>query len=268
MTTYSFTHTPIAVDRLTQEIQQSSITVALDHVNLYGAALDIVFKADLSTSEQTTLNGIVSAHSGVPLIQNIPTPVLVQNNPIVTTQYELNDKDLKLAKAMGTLDATTHQAVMYLKVPGTPGTTDGRYIAGGYAISEDYNKDDYVDVYAEDVDRIIAWGVALSINPNATAPVSDATVIAAGVIPGYGAFPQYPIIKSYTDDEADAANRGWYFWPLAMGNSAAPAGECEVEPIGGYGFMPAGFYLKLIYIRPNTLTTGSCRVNFYWGKKE
>lgn len=70
MSEYTYTKSPIALDRLTQEIQQSVITVALDHINLLGEALSIFFKSDLSNDEISVLNGIVDGHSGELLEQN------------------------------------------------------------------------------------------------------------------------------------------------------------------------------------------------------
>lgn len=261
MTEYNYTKDPCAIERLTKEIQTSSIVTALDHIDLFGSALSIFFKADLSDPDKTNLDSIVSNHTGEPL--------LIQDKPQqVVTQYELNDKTLKLSKSMTAVDGNGY-AVIYCKVPGEFGTGVGRYVAGGYGISEDYDKDDYVVVRVEDKDRIIAMMVALAMDANATQPVSDETIQQMGVVPGVGeAFPAYPIIKSYTDEEADEANRGWYFWPLAQGNNLPPVGEVEVNPIGGYGFIPSGFYIKLIYQRPEGKTTGSMRVNIDWGRKE
>lgn len=186
----------------------------------------------------------------------------------VTTQYELNDKTLKLARGKCDTDENGY-GVIYLKVPGQFGSGQGRYVIGGYGISETYDKDDYVIVMVEDKDRIIAWMVAQAIDPNATEPVADEMIQGMGVIGAIGeAFPQYPMIRSYTDEEIDEVNKGWYFWPLAQGNNLPPAGEIEVNPIGGYGFIPSGFYIKLIYQRPEGAPAGSMKANIDWGRKE
>jgi hypothetical protein len=246
---YTFTKT-VRADQLQEEIQRSSIVTAIDHIETVGDNVDIYFKAELSVDDQNLLSSLVNSHN----------PQLPATPPQeVTTQYEKNDKDLKLARGKADVDPNTKIATIYLRVPGTPGTQDGRYVAGGYAISSDYHEDDYVCVFVEDKDRLIAWQVALSQDPNSTAPADDS------IIQSLGQFPEYPILKSYSDTEAGIDNCGWYFWPLAKGNNELPSGECEVEPIGGYGFLPAGFYLKLIYTRP--ITTGSVRINYYWGKK-
>lgn len=194
-----------------------------------------------------------------------PTGNQLNPNEVVT-QYEKNDKDLKLAKGVAEV-GEDGKATVYIQVPGTFGSAEGRYVTGGYGISEDYNPDDYCKVDIEDKDRILAMMIARMMNPEATEPVSDATVQGMGEIPGVGAFPAYPTVKSYTDDEQPEEHQGWYFWPLAQGGSLPPVGEVEVNPIGGYGFLPAGFYIKIIYCRPAGVTTGKVRINVDWGKK-
>lgn len=185
----------------------------------------------------------------------------------VITQYEKNDKDLKLAKVKAVVD-NSGTAITSLKIPGTFGSGDGRYVAGGYGIAEDYNPDDYVTVRIEDSDRVLALLLARQLNPSATAPLSDQQVQEMGNIPNIGEFPQYPILRSYTDDDFSEVNQGWYFWPLAQGNNLPPVGEVEIEPIGGYGFLPSGLYIILTYHRPDGITSGTLRANFWWGKKE
>ena len=160
----------------------------------------------------------------------------------VVTQYEKNDKSLKLAKGKCAV-GEDGSATITLKIPGIFGSGDGRYVAGGYAISSDYNPDDYVTVRILDNDRLLAMMLALQVNPSATEPLTDEQVQGVGEIPGIGAFPQYPIVRSYTDDDMPAESQGWYFWPIATGNDTPAIGECEVNPIGGYGFLPSGFYI-------------------------
>src|SRR5690242_1967618 len=58
----------------------------------------------------------------------------------VVTQYEKNDKDLKLAKLKGVV-GEDGSATVELKVPGVFGSGDGRFVAGGYGITDDYNAD-------------------------------------------------------------------------------------------------------------------------------
>jgi len=67
MTTYEYTKTPVDINRLTLEIQQSSITIVLDHITLLGSDVTIAFKVSISNEEKTTLDTIVANHSGEPL---------------------------------------------------------------------------------------------------------------------------------------------------------------------------------------------------------
>jgi hypothetical protein len=258
MTEYDYTKSPCAIDRLIQEIQQSAIVTSLAHCNLYGEALSIFFNADLSDGDKTILDGIVAAHSGTPLAQNQVQTVNINNAPIVTTQYELNDKTLKLGRVKVTI--ADNVGILYCKVPGTFGADGaGRYVAGGEAIIDTYDPDDYAMVYIEDFDRLIAaaYGAGAGLGRSMT----DAEMIAQGD------YPAYPILRSYTDDELDAANQGWYFYAEAQGNNLPPYGIMDIEPIGGYGFIPSGLYMKIVVNRPN-VATGTTRINIFWGKKE
>lgn len=54
-------------DRLTVEIQQSAILTALDHIDTNADECDVWFKAELSSGDETVLDGVVAAHSGEPL---------------------------------------------------------------------------------------------------------------------------------------------------------------------------------------------------------
>jgi len=51
---------------LTEQIQQSSVIVALDYIETYDDTCDIWFKAPLSAGDVTVLDGIVATHSGEP----------------------------------------------------------------------------------------------------------------------------------------------------------------------------------------------------------
>lgn len=88
-TTYTYTKSPVDLDRLTQEITSSAaITIALDHLQLDGESdLSIIFKAALPSGEKEALDSLVAAHTGEPLpaIPNIVTlssPHDAENKPI------------------------------------------------------------------------------------------------------------------------------------------------------------------------------------------
>lgn len=66
-TTYTYTKTPVALDRLEQEIGESSITIALARMSLLGSDLSVVFKAELPLVDKDILDGLIVAHTGEPL---------------------------------------------------------------------------------------------------------------------------------------------------------------------------------------------------------
>lgn len=177
----------------------------------------------------------------------------------VKTQFERDDLTIKMAKVKETV--VDGEARIELLVPGEVGSTDGRYLAGGFGMLDTYDPDDHIICTVEDVDRVIAWQIALAQDPEAVAPVSDATVQALGT------YPNYPIVGSYTEEECGASNEGWYFWPCARGGNDAAIGEIELEPLGFYGFIPSGFYLVFTIIRPN-VSGGTIRGDIIWGKRE
>lgn len=74
---FTYTQTVVA-DRLKKEVESSSITVALQSIIVTPPDVKLIFKADLSAGEETTLNGIVTNHVATPLkaepIEVIPLP--------------------------------------------------------------------------------------------------------------------------------------------------------------------------------------------------
>lgn len=62
-------------DRLSQTIQESTITIALDYINVASNIISLFFKAELSDDEELILDGIIAAHTGEPLAA---TPTIVK----------------------------------------------------------------------------------------------------------------------------------------------------------------------------------------------
>lgn len=76
-TSYQYTKV-VQVDQLHDEIISSAITVALDTVTLDGAdQVTVWFKAALSSEEQTTLDGLVTAHVPAPVVDTYIQPVVI-----------------------------------------------------------------------------------------------------------------------------------------------------------------------------------------------
>ena len=64
---YQYTKTPLAYDRLEQEIKLSSITIATDRFTAEGGVTTVHFKTSISNTEKLTLDTIVANHTGMPL---------------------------------------------------------------------------------------------------------------------------------------------------------------------------------------------------------
>jgi hypothetical protein len=228
-TTYTFTiSTQFDLGQLTVQVQGSTILTALDHMDSLGNAVDFVFKDVLSNTDSSTLTALVSSYV-------YSTPV---NAPIpVVTAEEVNDKTLKLATSISTFDATTHLAVCQILVPGTYagfGYNDpGRFVAGGYAFT-DAGKfgDRCTKIEVADMDNILGSG--------------------AGAV-----------IKTYHDQDVDPSNAGWYLYPAPQS-----AYEIEIDPIGGYGKLPAGLYLRVTFQKVSDSPATQVACNIWWGKIE
>lgn len=68
--------------RLRDEIEAAAITIALDETpTVVGSNCDVTFKAAISSGEETTLDGIVAAHTGQPVTPD-PMPVEFPNRQI------------------------------------------------------------------------------------------------------------------------------------------------------------------------------------------
>lgn len=63
---FTYSKSPVSVDRLTQEIRDSSITISLDYVTVFGTNLDVIFKSDVPEGDVATLDALVAAHTGEP----------------------------------------------------------------------------------------------------------------------------------------------------------------------------------------------------------
>jgi len=149
MTTYSFTKTPVSIDRLTQEIQNSSITIAIDYITLFGSDLQISFKSDLSTEEQTTLSTLVTNHSGLPLPQNTNVPVEVKIQPEQQPFAQPTFRTKRDALASPVSCAINTATDISFKM------TEERYVSGGALIVSGAEFGDWIEASVEDPDGII-----------------------------------------------------------------------------------------------------------------
>lgn len=102
----------------------------------------------------------------------------------VVTQFEKNDKDLKVACGSGAFDGTTKLAVA--EIPSPPGST-GRYIESGLAFVDDPHAGDKI----EKIEAVDTYGTY------------------SGVA-GY-------VLKTYHDDDQATDHQGWFIPAKANG---------------------------------------------------
>ena len=227
--------------RLDDEIRASSITIALDSVSTSGDETIVTFKAAISNEEKDTLDALVAAHDS--------TPSLVQPTQEVTTQLEKDDKGLRTWCAFAT---TNESGLAEICVPIPP---PHRYIAYGDAEFETRHIGDHVSqIRVVDHNRLIAWGVALALDPEASEPVSDAFIQAmpSNQLPTGYALPHYPMVGAYEElkfpaeifgnPPADPHVKGVVKPGMAM---TLNYGLTESTPVGGYGKLPGGMYFVI-----------------------
>lgn len=87
--TTDFPNDLVATGKLTTEIQNSVIVTALDSINTSGDSCDIRFKEALSSGDEDTLDGLVAAHDGVPVIGD--ATVLEDGRLAVSIRPQRND---------------------------------------------------------------------------------------------------------------------------------------------------------------------------------
>lgn len=90
MALFDYTYTKsINSDRLTLEIQQnSSITIALDHIGVVDTTITIWFRAELSLGEKSALDTIVANHINTPLIPDAIPISIESESKISWTQMK------------------------------------------------------------------------------------------------------------------------------------------------------------------------------------
>lgn len=199
-------------------------------------------------------------------------------NPIndVATVLERDDKGLRTFCGFATTNEAG-EAEFCIPIP-----QPQRFIAYGDMEFDSRHMGDYIKkIRIEDLARLIAWGVALAIDPNATEPVSDATIQAmpAEQLPGGKALPNYPLLGAYEelkfpDLQADPFVKGTFYPGMAMTYQFGPT---EATPIGGYGELPGGMYFIVVAQKSATAPTIQgqtglagyvCQMSIDWAEKE
>lgn len=157
----------------------------------------------------------------------------------VVTQFEKNDKDLKLASATAQVDEQTGVAELLIPVPAS-----GRWIDEGTGFFS-----------PSEPQKLAAI--------EAVAPAGG--LPADALYPGSPEIPEGAPIKSYHDDEAPEENQGWR---VPMKADGGPLGEIVVDTMAGYGWIPGGLVLKVVgKMSGSAPFSGWFSVNIKWGKQ-
>jgi len=113
--------------RLSLEIQSSAIVTALNHINVGKNNCDVWFKAELSSGDETILDGLVAAHSGEVLPEEA-APTMSDGRPLVRA------------------DTRPLETQTYFTMSGdtVSGIGDGKILKWNFAHDEDvYDSNDY-----------------------------------------------------------------------------------------------------------------------------
>lgn len=119
----------LASDSLEKSIRESAILHALASVVSLGDVLDISFRDAISAGDKTTLDGLVSAHTGVALEQ-----VIIQRNQTIIGTDVIKTRNVG-KNLLFTKNTTTYE---YISI-------DFKYLRGGFFELKDsiFGKDDF-----------------------------------------------------------------------------------------------------------------------------
>lgn len=177
----------------------------------------------------------------------------------VVTQTEKSDKILKTLCAFAETDSNG-SAEVCIPVP-----SGGRWVAYGDAEFETRHMGDYISTLEiTDLDRQIAWSIALTQDPNATAPVADSIVQASG-------YPIYPVVGHYDERVLPSPMPSNAKGTIKSGMSMTfQYGTTEAQPVGGYGFIPGGFYFRIVAQKAtgHTAAGQKFQVSVDWAQNE
>lgn len=122
----------VAGDRLSKEIQDSSIVVALERIDTLGDVLDIIFKDVLLSGDSVTLDSIVSSHTGVFI--EVARPVRIQETNVSERQLVV-----KGIRFLATLNTTTDNDTTF---------PEDRELQGVEAFVWNHTDGDYMEMFA------------------------------------------------------------------------------------------------------------------------
>lgn len=162
----------------------------------------------------------------------------------VVTQFEKNDKDLKLCCAGAAVDGVTGEAIIYLQVPGALDPEFFQAVPNPDNFDRSAGSGRYIDEGAAFFDVSHAGDKIKEIWAVIRGPSSAEDVL----------------LKAYHDeDQSDVNNQGWIIPPKR--------GQVEIDTMAGYGFCPRGCAIKVVAQKSAGNFSGTFFMNLKWGKK-
>lgn len=145
-TTYQFTKEANYSDQLVRQIQESSISTAIDHIDTTGSGeemeVSIFFRDVLSEDDEATLNSLVDAYVGIAPPSEIPKMIQILGSDSLV----LNPFGAKLTPAAGT--TTNCDVVMPANM----------VLKGGVVFSQNSTIGDSISISVIDKDNILGFG--------------------------------------------------------------------------------------------------------------
>jgi hypothetical protein len=228
ITTYTYTISPVSLDRLEKEINDSKdIYVKIDHISALGSSVDIVFLNDLTQAEQDVLSTIVANHSGEPLPEEVTTqPVEIISQPSI--------EQLPFAQPTYRTKRNATSSLITVPVGGSASIdfqlTAERYVSGGMILAQGAEFGDYATASVYDKDGVIPAPYRAALCEN------------------------HPIIAQYIEKE----------W-IKVKNSDIAQHEINTYPLNAK--ISAGLYLRITYFATNAGSDRLIAVNYYLTKK-
>jgi hypothetical protein len=209
-----FPNQKVAPSRLSVEIQESAIVIALDHIDTDGDSCNIWFKDDLSVGDESILSTIVSNHSGEPLPEpatdvvitsvegNIPSTLNGFHDLSGHNVYRFGDLLYDVEAGVHNIYMEKFSTLMYLEGGGI--RLPDHVFVDGTRVDYKPEKGDYVTFDLVDVENVLGYGHYVTDVSHVSRSSNVATVTTAtphGFSAGHVVCVDIETDDTYTDFE-------------------------------------------------------------------
>jgi len=157
----------VDIPALSEQVSKSAIIIAIDYINRFGDVLDIYMKDALSGGDETLLNGVVAAHTGVGIAGD-PSPVYIPDDKPVK-QSPLSESSTLRARMIGILNETMTKTTTTTKDWKMPqlaysGQNKQSVMDGIEFFADKSAVGDKITFQVVDVDNILGYGAGLVLD--------------------------------------------------------------------------------------------------------